>query len=58
MRQSFVDGRQQARWAGAAVMGVLLVYVALRGPKNTAPLPADGEAATPEARPAENVTAR
>ncbi|MEV4299165.1 hypothetical protein [Microbispora rosea] len=29
-RQSFVDGWQQAMWAGVAVMGVLLVYVALR----------------------------
>ncbi|WP_432872764.1 MFS transporter [Microbispora rosea] len=34
-RQSFVDGWQQAMWAGAAVMGVLLVYVALRGPKGS-----------------------
>ncbi|NGO69985.1 MFS transporter [Streptomyces boncukensis] len=32
-QQSFVDGWQQAMWIGAAVMGVLLVYVAVRGPK-------------------------
>ncbi|MEU2898652.1 MFS transporter [Streptomyces sp. NPDC001273] len=56
-QQSFVDGWQQSMWVGAAVMAVLLVYVALRGPKNTAHLPADDEAATPGARPAESVTA-
>lgn len=56
-QQSFVDGWQQSMWVGAAVMAVLLVYVALRGPKDTAHLPADGEAATPGARPAERVTA-
>ncbi|NBH12141.1 MFS transporter [Amycolatopsis sp. SID8362] len=33
--QSFVDGWQHAMWAGAAIMGVLLVHVALFGPKNT-----------------------
>ncbi|MFE6196031.1 MFS transporter [Streptomyces sp. NPDC057838] len=33
-RQSFVDGWQQAMWAGAALMGVLFVYIALRGPGN------------------------
>lgn len=33
-RESFVDGWQQSMWAGAAVMVVLSVYVALRGPKN------------------------
>ncbi|MEZ7129514.1 MFS transporter [Nonomuraea sp. AD125B] len=37
-QQSFVDGWQQAMWAGAAVMAALLLHVALRGPKNTAPL--------------------
>ncbi|MEV7789785.1 MFS transporter [Streptomyces sp. NPDC088106] len=56
-QQSFVDGWQQSMWAGAAVMAVLLVHVALRGPKDTAHLPADDEAATPGARPAESVTA-
>ncbi|MGO4754772.1 MFS transporter, partial [Streptomyces sp. 2MCAF27] len=40
-QQSFVDGWQQAMWAGVAVMGVLLVYIALRGPKGTAPAIAD-----------------
>ncbi|MBU3863666.1 MFS transporter [Streptomyces sp. 4503] len=35
-QQSFVDGWQQAMWAGAALMGVLLVYIAFRGPKDSA----------------------
>ncbi|MFI6503913.1 MFS transporter [Nonomuraea typhae] len=42
-RQSFVDGWQQAMWAGVVVMGVLFVYAALRGPKNKLPAPADPE---------------
>ncbi len=42
-KQSFVDGWQQAMWAGVAVMGALFVYIALRGPKNPAPV-AVGEA--------------
>ncbi|WP_116110600.1 MFS transporter [Amycolatopsis ruanii] len=33
-RESFVDGWQQSIWAGAAVMVVLFVYVAVWGPKN------------------------
>ncbi|MFD2420303.1 MFS transporter [Amycolatopsis pigmentata] len=56
-QQSFVDGWRQAMWIGAAVMGVLLVYVALRGPKNTTPVEADEEADS-AARAAENVAAR
>ncbi|WP_405791923.1 MFS transporter [Streptomyces sp. NBC_01506] len=36
-QQSFVDGWQQSIWIGAAVMAALLVHVALRGPKHTAP---------------------
>ncbi|MES4908592.1 MULTISPECIES: MFS transporter [unclassified Streptomyces] len=36
-QQSFIDGWQQAMWAGVAVMGVLFVYIAFRGPKNTDP---------------------
>ncbi|NUW31201.1 MFS transporter [Nonomuraea sp. SMC257] len=32
-RESFVDGWQQAMWAGAAVMAVLFVYVLVRGPR-------------------------
>ncbi|NGO08026.1 MFS transporter [Streptomyces sp. HC44] len=51
-QQSFVDGWQQAMWAGVAVMTALFVYVALRGPKNAAPVAAD------EARAAETVDAR
>jgi EmrB/QacA subfamily drug resistance transporter len=34
-QQSFVDGWQQAMWAGAAVMGALFLYIALRGPENS-----------------------
>ncbi|RII17682.1 Antiseptic resistance protein [Streptomyces sp. YIM 130001] len=33
-QQSFVDGWQQAMWAGVAVMGALFLYVAFRGPKD------------------------
>ncbi|MCH0558445.1 MFS transporter [Streptomyces sp. MUM 16J] len=33
-RQSFVDGWQQAMWAGAAVMAALFLFVLARGPKN------------------------
>ncbi|GAB3561809.1 MFS transporter [Amycolatopsis endophytica] len=51
-RQSFVEGWQQAMWAGVAVMGVLLVYVALRGPKGTRP------AITDEAEPTDTVALR
>lgn len=47
-QESFVDGWQQAMWAGVAVMGALFVCIALRGPRNTAPAAAD-EAETPEA---------
>ena len=32
-QESFVDGWQQAMWAGAAVMAVLLVHVLARGPR-------------------------
>ncbi|MBT3153293.1 MFS transporter [Streptomyces sp. CHD11] len=52
-RQSFVDGWQQAMWAGVAVMGILFVYIALRGPKNATPAPAtEAEAVEAEAVPA------
>ncbi|MFH9071047.1 MFS transporter [Streptomyces alboflavus] len=40
-QQSFVDGWQQAMWAGVAVMGVLLVHIGLRGPKGPAPATSD-----------------
>src|SRR5690606_29477703 len=56
-QQSFVDGWQQAMWAGVAVMAALLVYVALRGPRNTAPRRADDEPA-PAATATENAAAR
>ncbi|MFE3129797.1 MFS transporter [Streptomyces hydrogenans] len=42
-QQAFVDGWQQSLWIGTAVMGVLLVHVAVRGPKDPAPVEADGE---------------
>ncbi|MGW6775700.1 MFS transporter [Streptomyces sp. NPDC055037] len=42
-QRSFVDGWQQAMWIGAAVMAALLVHVALRGPKSTAPLQANAD---------------
>ncbi|MER6172730.1 MFS transporter [Streptosporangium sp. NPDC001681] len=45
-QQSFVDGWQQAMWAGVAVMGALFVYIALRGPKNSVPATADDAEAT------------
>ncbi|MFG3161183.1 MFS transporter [Streptomyces sp. NPDC048232] len=41
-RESFVDGWQQAMWAGVAVMAVLSVYVLARGPRHPGPVQADG----------------
>jgi len=35
-QESFVDGWQQAMWAGAVVMAVLFVYVLARGPQRPA----------------------
>ncbi|NEE03737.1 MFS transporter [Phytoactinopolyspora halotolerans] len=43
-RQSYIDGWQQAMWAGVAVMAVLFVYIALRGPKNSVPAATSNEA--------------
>ncbi|MFI0451769.1 MFS transporter [Actinomadura sp. 6N118] len=43
-QQSYIDGWQQSMWVGVAVMGVLFVYIALRGPKNATPAPASDEA--------------
>lgn len=57
-QQSFVDGWQQAMWAGVAVMAALFLYVVTRGPKKEQPptrptatdAPTDVEApATPDA---------
>ncbi|MCQ4198956.1 MFS transporter [Streptomyces coelicoflavus] len=48
-QQSFVDGWQQAMWAGAAVMTTLLLHTALRGPKNEPPLRPGTEAAPEDA---------
>ncbi|OEV16450.1 hypothetical protein AN221_33290 [Streptomyces nanshensis] len=36
-QRSFVDGWQQAMWAGVAVMAALLLLVLLRGPKSPVP---------------------
>ncbi|NEB80677.1 MFS transporter [Streptomyces sp. SID14478] len=47
-QQSFVEGWQQAMWAGVTVMGVLLVYVALRGPKRSDPAKAQEKAEAAE----------
>ncbi|WP_217164903.1 MFS transporter [Streptomyces sp. AC512_CC834] len=49
-QQSFVDGWQQAMWAGAAIMAVLFFWIAARGPGNTPAADADEQA------PAETVT--
>jgi EmrB/QacA subfamily drug resistance transporter len=46
-RQSFVDGWQQAMWAGAIVVGVLFVHAAVRGPNNK-PSTSAYEEKTPE----------
>jgi EmrB/QacA subfamily drug resistance transporter len=44
-QESFVDGWQQAMWAGAAVMAILFVYVLARGPQRTpSGTPTDTEA--------------
>jgi len=51
-QQSFVEGWQQAMWAGVAVMGVLLLYILIHGPKNAAP------AAGPDTEDAEALSAR
>ncbi|MFH9979410.1 MFS transporter [Streptomyces sp. NPDC017179] len=50
-QQSFVDGWQQAMWAGAAIMAVLFIYIAFRGPTTTPAANAD------EKTPAEAVPA-
>jgi EmrB/QacA subfamily drug resistance transporter len=36
-QQSFVEGWQQAMWAGVAVLGALFVYIVLRGPQDSGP---------------------
>lgn len=35
-RESYIEGWQQSMWVGVAVMGVLAVYTALRGPRHPA----------------------
>ncbi|MFE7169961.1 MFS transporter [Streptomyces sp. NPDC057616] len=50
-QQSFVEGWQQAMWAGVAVMAALFLYVAFRGPEDTGRL--HGAAAAGDAVAAE-----
>ncbi|MFD3603420.1 MFS transporter, partial [Streptomyces sp. NPDC058656] len=38
-RESFVDGWQNAMWAGVAVMAVLFVHVLAQGPRQTTGAP-------------------
>ncbi|MCZ2811922.1 MFS transporter [Modestobacter sp. VKM Ac-2979] len=45
-QEAFVDGWQQAMWAGTAVMAVLFVIVLARGPRGSAPGPVVGETET------------
>ncbi|WP_413760426.1 MFS transporter [Streptomyces sp. MMBL 11-3] len=40
-REAFVDGWQQAMWAGVTVMAVLFVYVLVRGPERAVHRPVD-----------------
>ncbi|MFJ3498630.1 MFS transporter [Streptomyces sp. NPDC086091] len=47
-RESFVDGWQQAMWAGVVVMAALLAYVVTRGPRKQPPL-TDPPLSTPDA---------
>jgi EmrB/QacA subfamily drug resistance transporter len=47
-QQSFVDGWQQAMWAGVAVMGALFVHIALRGPRSVTPVTDDDSTETVE----------
>ncbi|BCL25578.1 MFS transporter [Streptomyces aurantiacus] len=39
-QESFVEGWQQAMWAGTVVMVLLFVHILVRGPKGPAPIPA------------------
>ncbi|MFJ9890692.1 hypothetical protein ACIQRW_33230 [Streptomyces sp. NPDC091287] len=53
-RQSFVDGWQNAMWAGVAVMAALFLYVLVRGPlrpARTAESAADAHPAVGEPQP-------
>ncbi|MFF0523301.1 MFS transporter [Actinomadura nitritigenes] len=47
-KQSYVDGWQQSMWAGVALMGLLLVYITVRGPKNTTSAAASDKAEAAE----------
>lgn len=40
-QESFVDGWQQAMWAGVGVMAALLLYVLARGPRSAVRIPED-----------------
>ncbi|WP_331725834.1 MFS transporter (plasmid) [Streptomyces xanthophaeus] len=52
-KESYVAGWQQSMWAGVVVMGVLFIYIAVRGPKNATPA-----AVSDEAKETEPVAAR
>ncbi|WP_052852674.1 MFS transporter [Streptomyces avicenniae] len=45
-QESFVDGWQQAMWAGVAVMAVLLLHVLARGPRRRGPVQAGEQGTT------------
>ncbi|MEW2516730.1 MFS transporter [Actinacidiphila alni] len=47
-RESFVDGWQQAMWAGVAVMAALFLYIVLRGPRAQDAAVADSAGKQPE----------
>lgn len=49
-QQSFVEGWQQAMWAGTALMGALFLYIVVRGPMNHRPTAQDDVRATENAR--------
>ncbi|MFI1379516.1 MFS transporter [Embleya sp. NPDC020886] len=49
--ESFVDGWQQAMWAGVIVMGVLFLYILVRGPQRPVRTDAEPEPADTVAEP-------
>ncbi|GCD96131.1 MFS transporter [Embleya hyalina] len=49
-RESFVDGWQQAMWAGVVVMAALFLYITFRGPENRSPAVAPEQEAPTSAR--------
>ncbi|MFF7247114.1 MFS transporter [Embleya sp. NPDC008237] len=55
-RESFVDGWQQAMWAGVAVMAALFLYVLARGPQSPTHTTANEPKPEPEPEPADTTT--